>query len=71
MLKARSEAARQASTISVDASEAVLVSLKCTVVAVEHEDVGVNEDVGVIEDVDYTWEENRHEPQQQDDICKR
>ena len=60
MLKSRSEATRQAFIISDDDLEAVLVSLKCTVVSVEHEDVGV------IEDVEYTWAENKYEPQQQE-----
>ena len=64
MLKSRSEATRQASKISDDDLEAVLVSLKCTVVSVEHEDVGV------IEDVEYTWAENKYEPQQQEEYLQ-
>ncbi|DBA90417.1 TPA: hypothetical protein ACH3X1_003691 [Trebouxia sp. C0004] len=64
MLKSRSEATRQASIISDDDLEAVLVSLKCTVVSVEHEDVGVTEDV------EYTWAENKYEPQQQEEYLQ-
>ena len=64
MLKSRSEATRQASQISDDDLEAVLVSLKCTVLPVEHEDVGV------IEDVDYTWAENKYEPQQKEEYLQ-
>jgi hypothetical protein len=64
MLKSRSEATRQASKISVDDLEAVLVSLKCTVLSIEHEDVGV------IEDVEYTWAENKYEPQQQEEYLQ-
>ena len=64
MLKSRSEATRQASKISVDDLEAVLVSLKCTVVSIEHEEVGV------VEDVEYTWSENKYEPQQQEEYLQ-
>ena len=48
MLKSKSEATRQASQISDEDLDAVLVSLKCRVVSEAHEDVGI------IEDVDYT-----------------
>ena len=64
MLKSRSEATCQASKISDDDMEAVLVSLKCTVVSVEQEDVGV------IEVVEYTWAENKYEPQQQEEYLQ-
>ncbi len=64
VLKSRSEATRQASKRIIDDLEAVLVSLKCTVASIEHEEVGV------IEDVEYTWAENKYEPQQQEDYLQ-
>ena len=73
MLKSRSDATRQASNISVDDLEAVLVSLKCTVVSIDCEDLGVTEEVA------NTWAENKYDPQQQkeylqalkNEVCSR
>lgn len=64
MLNSRSKATCQACKISGDDLEAMLVSFKCTVVSVEHEDVGV------IEDVECTWAENKYKPQQQEEYLQ-
>ncbi len=65
MLKARSEATRHASKISVDDLETVLVSLKCIVISIDNEKEG-----DIRDDVEYTWAENKYEPQQQEEYLQ-
>lgn len=61
MLGSRSEASRQTCITSADDLEAVLVSLKCTIIFIEDEEAGLLEDVG------YDWGENKYEPQHQEE----
>lgn len=64
MLKSRSEATRHASSISSDDLEAVLTALKCRVISVQVEELGI------IEDIEYAWEANKYEPQQQEEYLQ-
>ena len=64
ILETRSEATRQASSISADDLEAVLTSLKCRVLSTQ------DEVSGKVEDVEYTWAANKYEPQQQEEYLK-
>ena len=64
MLQSRSEATRNASNISSDDLQAVLISLKCRVISVE------DQELEVMEDVEYAWAANKYEPQQQEEYLQ-
>ena len=64
MLKSRSEATRYASNISGDDLQAVLTSLKCRVISIQ------DEELGIMEDVEYAWAANKYEPQQQEEYLQ-
>lgn len=65
MLNSRSEATRYASNISGDDLQAVLTALKCRVISIQ------DEELGIMEDVEYAWAANKYEPQQKRSTYKR
>lgn len=65
MLKSRSEATCYAFNISGDNLQAVLTSLKCRVISIQ------DEELGIMEDVEYAWAANKYEPQQQEEYLRK
>ena len=60
MIKLKSEGTRQASSISPDDLESLLVSLRCVVISEEDEKKEDLED-----ETEFEWAQNKYEPQQQ------
>lgn len=60
MIKTQSEATRQASSISRDDLDSLLVALRCVVIAVADDDVDE-----IVDTTEMTWQDNKYDPQQQ------
>ncbi len=61
MIKTRSEATRQASSISPDDLESLLVALRCVVIGNEDDDKD-----DLMDTTEFAWQDNKYEPQQQE-----